>query len=90
MKTASERLDALEETVAKLHKERLGMAVAVFTIIDAALRALRDNRVIQGVHYRIAEEMMRQAASEALAAYPELLDEVRFRCFPSPWKRHDA
>lgn len=90
MKTPSERLDALEERVEKLERERLGAVTAAYIAADAALRALRDNKIIQGVHYRIAEEMMQQSIKEALAIYPDLLDAVAWHCFPSKWRRQDA
>lgn len=90
MHTPNERITLLEERVEQLMRERLGAVTAAYAATDAALRALRDNKMIQGVHYRIAQDTMQQAVREALATYPDLLEAVAYGFFPRPWRRQDA
>ena len=90
MRTANERIEDLERRVEQLDRDRLGAVTAAYAATDAALRAMRDNKLIQGVHYRVAQGMMEQATREALATYPDLLEAVAYGFFPSRWKRQDA
>jgi len=86
MKTPSERLDEIEERLEKLEHERLGAVTAAYAAVEAAMKCLRDERLIQGVNLRSIEAAMEQEVREQLAAYPDLLDAVRYSRFKRPFR----
>ena len=85
MKTPTERLDELEERLAKLERERLGSITAAYAAIEPAMRCLRDERLIQGVNLRSIQASMEQEVKEVLASYPDLLDALRYTRFKRPF-----
>lgn len=86
MKTPSERLDIIEKQIEQLQRERLGAVTAAYAAVEAAMKCLRDEKLILGVNLRSIEAAMEQEVKEQLAAYPDLLDAVRFARFKDPYR----
>jgi hypothetical protein len=85
VRTTAERLEDLEEAITQLKRERLGAVSAAYAAVEAAMRCLRDERLIKGVNLRSIRAAMEQEVKETLSAYPDLLDAVRYTRFKRPF-----
>lgn len=65
MKTPSERLDILEEKIEQLQREKLGAVTAAYAAVEAAMKRLRDEKLILGVNLRSIEAAMEQGQGAA-------------------------
>lgn len=82
MRTPTERLDELEERMEQAERNQIVALSAAYEAFNAALQSLKDNRVIQGIHHKLAIEDVQKALNEKLSGHPELLDQLRYHYWP--------